>query len=207
MRGYYCYWCGATNPGTREHIPGQLFGIKGVDNGIVVPACRNCNTGWEKEQEFFRLRLVLHAGSSRALRFSRDRELRRLSDAEHRGGVGRYLAECSKVVSVNGKDHYKLTKNDCQRVKNVITHWAAALHYAKTECLAAVPGVYLDTLGFPRLSVEKLRGKLKINPSGYWQANQGEFVRYWFLPERTAHQSSVVFNILTLDTLWFFVKF
>jgi hypothetical protein len=123
------------------------------------------------------------------------------------GAVGRYLAECLKLVSVEGKDHYKLTKNDCQRVKNVITHWAAALHYAKTKCLAAVPGAYLDTHGFPRLSVEKLRGKLKISPSGKWCTAEGEFVRYWFLPGHSAHRSSVVFNVLGLDTLWFFVKF
>lgn len=207
MRGYYCYWCGTTNPGTRDHIPGQLFGIKGVDKGIVVPACQKCNSGWERDQEFFRLRLVLHAGSRRALRFSRDRELRRLTEAEYCRGVGRYLAECSKVVDVNGMNHYRLTKNDCQRIKNVITHWAAALHYTKTECLAAVPGVYLDTHGFPRLSVEKLTRKLEINPTGHWRTDEGEFVRYWFLAEHSAHRSSVVFNVLGLDTLWFFVKF
>jgi hypothetical protein len=208
VQGYYCYWCGSTNPGTRDHIPGQLFGVKGIDRGVVVPSCHRCNHSWELDQEFFRLRLVLHAGSSQALKYSRDRELRRLTHEKHHRGTGRYLEECSKLTCIEGKDYYTLTKSDCERIKNVVMHWAAALHYSKTACLATVPGVYLDTHGGPkRLSVRKLREKLKIDPSGFWSTDAGEFARYWFLPGRSVHNSSIVFNVLGLGTLWFFVKF
>ncbi len=209
MRGYYCYWCGASNPGTRDDIPGELFGIKGDINGVVVPACSKCNGDWEKDQQSFRLMLVIHAGSNPELIYSRGRELLRMgSDQKNFAGPRRYLRECAKTVLVDGRRHTKLTKDNLESAQNVVLHCAAALHYAKTECLANIPrAVYRDTLVAPRISVDKLKKKLVINPSGSWRAGNGSLVEYWFTPGRSAHSSTVVFNILGLDTLWFFVQF
>lgn len=209
MQAYYCYWCGSTNPKTRDHIPGKLFGVKGDIKGLVVPACPRCNKDWESDQQFFRLRLVMHAGSGSgaALVYSRDRELRRLSSEKNYSGVRRYLTEDAKTVIIDNKRHTALTEVDRDKVSNVIRHWAAALHYARTGCLAAVPGTYIDTLGAPRISLPKLQQKLVMRATGSWATNHDRLVEYWFLPGRSAHTSSVVFNILGLDSLWFLVKF
>jgi hypothetical protein len=209
MRASYCYWCGSTKTGSRDHIPGRLFDVKGNIKGVVVPACRGCNKNWESDQQFFRLRLVMHVGSGpgSALVYCRDRELKRLSSEKNYPGVRRYLAEHAKTVTVDNKHHTALTDGDREKVRNVIRHWAAALHYARTECLAAVPGTYIDTLGPPRISLPKLQDKLVMPATGSWSTNCGRLIDYWFLPGRSVHSSSVVFNILGLDSLWFLVKF
>jgi len=207
MHAYYCYWCGETKPETREHIPGQLFGVKGNTRGLIVPAHSRCNKDWESDQQFFRLLIAMHAGSNPAFAYSCDRELRRLSSKKNYAGVQRYLAEYNKTVIIDNRRHTALTDGDRGKVRNVIRHWAAALHYARTECPAAAPGSYIDTLGAPRISLPKLKKKLVMPATGSWSADQGHLVDYWFLPGRTAHTSSIVFNILGRDSLWFLVKF
>ncbi len=201
----FCYWCGESFPDSRDHVPGKLFGIVGDAHGIIVPAHESCNKEWQKDQEFFRLRLALHAGSSPAFAYGKQRELARLRKP---AGRQRYITETSKVFMVEGREHYGLTPEDCGRIKNVVIHWAAAIHYARRNCLAAVPGEYCDTLAKPRLSVSKLTNRLSPEPTGVWRTNDGELVRWWFSPHScSAHKSAVIFNILRLDTLWFFVRF
>jgi hypothetical protein len=207
MQTYCCYWCGETKPESRDHIPGRLFGVNGNTRGLVVPAHSRCNKSWERDQQFVRLLIAMHAGSKLAFAYSRDRELLRLSSEKNYAGVRRYLAEYAKTVIIDNKRHTALTDGDREKVRNVIRHWAAALHYARTECLAAVPGTYIDTLGPPRISLPKLQKKLVMPATGSWSTNHGRLVDYWFLPGRSVHASSVVFNILGLNSLWFLVKF
>lgn len=207
MQAYYCYWCGETKPESSDHIPGRLFGVNGNARGLIVPAHSRCNNDWESDQQFFRLLIAMHAGSRPEFAYSRDRELLRLSSEKNYAGVRRYLAEDAKTVIIDNKRHTALTDGDREKVRNVTRHWAAALHYARTECLAAVPGTYIDTLGAPRISLPKLQKKLAMPATGSWSTNQGRLVDYWFLPGRSAHTSSVIFNILGLGSLWFLVKF
>jgi hypothetical protein len=56
-----CTYCGSPNPTTSDHVPPQsLFPSPAPDNLITVPACKSCNNGAAKDDEFFRLVLVMN---------------------------------------------------------------------------------------------------------------------------------------------------
>jgi len=65
-RGGECVYCGQTGAVTRDHIPPQnLFARPRPNNLITVPCCRNCNKGFELDDEYFRLAVT--TGISREL--------------------------------------------------------------------------------------------------------------------------------------------
>src|ERR1700740_2606191 len=56
-----CIYCGATDPITSDHVPPQsLFPSPAPSDLITVPACKRCNGGAAKDDEFFRLVLVMN---------------------------------------------------------------------------------------------------------------------------------------------------
>lgn len=54
-----CIYCGATASSTADHIPPKnLFPKPRPSNLISVPACDDCNHGFSKDDEYFRLALT-----------------------------------------------------------------------------------------------------------------------------------------------------
>jgi hypothetical protein len=57
-----CVYCGSTTEITRDHIPPQnLFNKPRPNNLITVPACIECNKGFEVDDEYFWLTLASRA--------------------------------------------------------------------------------------------------------------------------------------------------
>jgi hypothetical protein len=55
-----CIYCGRQGPTTSDHVPPKtLFPSPLPKNLITVPACRECNSAFSKDDEFFRLVLVI----------------------------------------------------------------------------------------------------------------------------------------------------
>lgn len=55
-----CVYCGSKSNLTRDHIPPRaLFGKPPPNNLITVPACKECNSGASKDDEYFVSRLAL----------------------------------------------------------------------------------------------------------------------------------------------------
>jgi hypothetical protein len=55
-----CLYCGAPGEMTDDHVPPKnLFPKPRPDNLVTVPACRDCNGGATKDDEYFRQCLVL----------------------------------------------------------------------------------------------------------------------------------------------------
>lgn len=60
-RGSCCIYCGSPNPTTSDHVPPQSFFPSPAPNNLItVPACKRCNGGAAKDDEFFRLVLVMN---------------------------------------------------------------------------------------------------------------------------------------------------
>ena len=203
-----CYFCGACKNLDRDHIPGKLFGVIGIEHGLVLPACRKCNKGWENDQQFFRLRIVLHLGSKPSAKFLRDREHLRLKGSQRkRPQVGRYLRERTKTFSAGGVEYTGLTDADYEKICNVIRHWAAGLHYSQTGHQASLPGTISDTIARPKIDPQKLEKSVQGHQSGVWVASAGELARWWFIPGPEPNKSVISFRLLESKTLWFLVRF
>lgn len=55
-----CVYCGRVGIVTRDHIPPKnLFSKPRPDNLITVPSCVPCNKGCERDDEYFRLMLIM----------------------------------------------------------------------------------------------------------------------------------------------------
>ncbi len=192
-----CYFCGTRENIDRDHIPGKLFGVTGIKHGLVLPACRECNKSWEKDQQFFRLRIVLHLGSKPSARFLHDRELLRLKGRHGRKPqVRRYLRERAKKFSAGGVEYTGLTDSDYEKICNVIRHWAAGLHYSQTGHQASLPGTIADTIASPKVDPRKLEKKLQGSLSGVWPASTGELARWWFVRGPEPNKSVIAFRLL-----------
>ena len=201
-----CYFCGACFALENEDIPGKQFGVTAQTGGLLVPVCHSCNAGWNQDQEFFRLRIVMHAGSRPGAHYIKDRELLRLKGTDERKPqVGRYLRERSKEYVVGGQQLDGLTHSDFERIDSVLRHWSAGIHYANRKVLAALPGSVTHKIEHPVL-FERLT--LPSAPVGEWTVKDGEhFCRWWFLPGLQAAESITVINLLHGESLWFLVRF
>jgi hypothetical protein len=49
-----CYIYGRENPDTRDHVPPKCLLPKGSANRLTLPAHKNCNNGFSKDEEYFR---------------------------------------------------------------------------------------------------------------------------------------------------------
>jgi hypothetical protein len=61
-----CIYCGATDNLTSDHVPPRnLFPRPRPSNLITVPACKRCNKGFEQDDEYFRIAVVVPADPAR----------------------------------------------------------------------------------------------------------------------------------------------
>jgi hypothetical protein len=201
-----CYFCGASSALENEDIPGKQFGVTAQTGGLLLPVCRRCNAGWNKDQEFFRLRIVMHAGSRPGAHYIKDRELSRLRGTDDRKPqVGRYLKERSKTYVIDGDQLDGLTDSDFQRINNVLRHWCAGIHYANRKALAALPGSVTYKIEKPAV-FDRLN--LPSTTAQEWKLRDGKhFGRWWFLPGPEPVESITVLNLLRGESLWFLVRF
>lgn len=56
----YCTYCGKPEPNTVDHIPPIcLFPLPRPSNLVTVPCCLDCNKDTSKDDEYFRMMLVM----------------------------------------------------------------------------------------------------------------------------------------------------
>ena len=79
MKNETCYSCGSIAT-TRDHIPPKSFFEKPLpDNLITVSACKNCNTGFSRDEEWFRNQILAMSFSDRGRRLWTTRVRKALS--------------------------------------------------------------------------------------------------------------------------------
>ena len=203
--GEVCYFCGVGLPETDEDIPGRMFGVTSTTGGLMVPACAACNKGWVADQEFIRLRVTLHGGSKPGGKHILEKEARRIVSSEYqRPSPGRYAREIGKLYVADGNELLGLTDGDLRRFDNVLTHWAAGIHYFARKAHAAVPGtVYQSALRPDIFDTISLRPQ----PDGKWKEASGDFGSWWFLPRPLLSESATVIQLLGSPELRFLVRF
>src|SRR5688572_16056796 len=77
-----CVYCGETGPLTKDHVPPQALCAKPCPPDlVVVPACKPCNEGASKDDEYFKTVMVLkdRAGSHAEVTRIRDSVFRGLA--------------------------------------------------------------------------------------------------------------------------------
>ena len=198
--------CGSQSPVENEDIPGRLFGVTAQTGGFVVPSCRRCNRDWAGDQEFVRLRVTLHAGSTPGAGYINERELARVSGVGQKmPHIDRYMRERKKQYVEGGREFLGLTDVDLERFRNVVRHWAAGIHYRERNIRAALPGSVHERVTQPALF---RRLQLQPSPHGKWNSNEGsKFGSWWFLPGPEPMDSVAIINLLDSDELWFLVRF
>ena len=74
-----CTYCGKPEPKTADHIPPAcLFPAPRPSDLVTVPCCLDCNKGASKDDEYFRMMLVMRRGATHPA-------IPKLLDAVHRG--------------------------------------------------------------------------------------------------------------------------
>lgn len=204
--GQACYFCGRDEPAENEDIPGKQFGVTAQTGGLLIPVCPPCNRAWSKDQEFVRLRVTLHAGSKPGAAYVRARELARIKGSEQKPPQRRrYLKDRTKQYFVNGKEFMGMTDTDLARFSNVLSHWAAGIHYSKRKTLAALPGSVHFKLLQPAFFC---KFSFSSQPHGQWKIKDGaEFGCWWFFPGQNTSDSITIINLLQSSELWFAVRF
>ena len=160
--------------------------------GLLVPVCHRCNAGWNQDQEFLRLRIVMHAGSRTGAHYIKGRELSRLKGtAERKPQVHRYLEERSKTYAVKGEQLDGLTHGDFQRIDNVLRHWCAGIHYANRKVLADLPGSVTHKIERPGMPSCLTRKLYKTHKRGYRPLARG-LVQHGFIRNADLSHRNVV---------------
>jgi hypothetical protein len=108
-----CVYCGGPDE-TVDHVPARaLLDVPFPENLPVVPACRTCNNGFSRDEEYVACLLeVVVAGSSDPARIRRKRVAKMLA----RSPALRSLIDAGKTEA-DGNSYYSV---DANRVKNVI---------------------------------------------------------------------------------------
>src|SRR4051812_34092613 len=94
-----CAYC--PNPGTtKDHIPPQTIYAKGTQHKPWVPACRICNGGASKDDEYMqRLAMLWGADGSKDAKDVEERFMRALQREDAKGLQADVLASLSKQTS------------------------------------------------------------------------------------------------------------
>lgn len=79
MKKETCYLCGGIAT-TRDHIPPKSLFEKPLPNNLItVPACKNCNTKFSKDEGWFRNYILAMSFSDRGRRLWKNRALKALN--------------------------------------------------------------------------------------------------------------------------------
>jgi len=133
-----CVICNERPADTIEHAPAEMFFDRPLPlDRVKVPACRICNNGSQKDDEYLRefLMALRSAPASQATENVRQRTIRNL----HRPGRGGLLARFMKATEVGWiKRGESLvpeirTRPEGERIRATIIKYARALHYEITR--------------------------------------------------------------------------
>ena len=131
-----CIYCGQ-RANTREHIPARnLVKDKGSVQFITVPSCSKCNSGFQKDEEFFRqlIASILYEQSPVATFLLNNPVARSM---KRKPALGVQMFQQMKVVNLYSKGNIYLgkrtainiTKNDHQRVFHVLDKYIEGLFF------------------------------------------------------------------------------
>src|ERR1022692_4959843 len=95
-----CAYCGTTDDLTQDHVPPRnLFPKPRPSNLITVLACRKCNGGAAKDDEYFRMRLCLSENVGRNAKAAKNRNaiFRSLQNPDAPGLRKSYVADIREL--------------------------------------------------------------------------------------------------------------
>jgi hypothetical protein len=119
---------------TLEHAPAELFFDRPLPpDRVKVPACRICNNGSQKDDEYLRqfLMSLRSAPASEATENVRERAIRNLHRPGHGGLLDRFQ-KATEIRFIKRGESVVLdvrTRPDGQRIQATIKKYARALHY------------------------------------------------------------------------------
>ncbi|OGE34233.1 hypothetical protein A3A14_04210 [Candidatus Daviesbacteria bacterium RIFCSPLOWO2_01_FULL_43_38] len=160
---------------TREHIPAKQF-FKGVPDKplITVPSCKNCNIGFQKDEDFFR---QFNAGflmdrSERAKELMENeitRSIQRKPALGHQMFNQMWLVDAytKSGLYVGKMTGYKVSDLDRKRIDRIVTKIIQGLFYHEFKQHLPkdwkVRIVWIDPKKSKELSLEELAKTLKWN--------------------------------------------
>lgn len=187
-----CVYCGQ-NADTREHIPAKnLVRDKASVRFITVPSCGKCNSGFQKDEEFFRQLLVsiLYKQSPVATFLLNNPVARSM---KRRPALGMQMFKQMKVVDFYSKEGVyfgkktalNISKKDHQRVFRVLDKYIKGLFFHHFGKIVPQDWV-LKHSWLTRKFEEKVVGTLK---DMRWERIKEDTFVYGFNSVPQTHQS------------------
>ncbi len=135
-----CIYCGAEDDLTADHVPPKnLFPSPRPSNLLTVPACGKCNSSFEKDDEYFRLTLIMREDLAHHPDVQRvfPRVAKSLSKPTKRGFRKGFL-EAVRFVEVQTSAGIILGRRnamtiDTSRLKRVVERVTRALFYVERD--------------------------------------------------------------------------
>jgi len=186
-----CVYCGERDGTEKEHAVGRLFFPKPrPDNLVTVPACRECNRGVSKDEEYVRavlLTLMDTEEASAAIRL-RAEELRRSFEREEGKPLANLILSSVQWVNVESPAGIMLPNKvpligaDTDRMYRVFIKIVMGLYYAwKRERLPSDYEVlvYLPGVGEPLQDVLPQAVRFVAEKGVLHEIGDGNSFVYW----------------------------
>jgi hypothetical protein len=101
-----CTYCGGREELTNDHIPPKnIFPKPLPENLITVPACKKCNKDFQKDEEYFRLKICLsqQTGNNSPARINRETIIRSLGRSEAMGFKNKIISDINIIPFLKPK--------------------------------------------------------------------------------------------------------
>jgi hypothetical protein len=130
-----CIYCGKSTDLSWDHLPPQnLFPPPRPSNLVTVPACRDCNGGFSRDDEYFRLALIFRSDldSIPIIQTLRD-SAKSVFERPESAGLTRTYFESTRVVDEplpnGGKRENLQFQADYDRLSTTVTRIVKGLYY------------------------------------------------------------------------------
>jgi hypothetical protein len=137
---HICAYCGSSDSLTKDHVPPKnLFPKPRPHNLVKVLACNNCHSQTSKDDEYFRLKILMRNGisSNLAARVVWNTVLRSLSKSEAIGFRRKTLSDFRVIniktpsgLYVDRKLGYNVNMN---RIRSVVQRIVRGLYFVESE--------------------------------------------------------------------------
>ncbi|MBI2621988.1 MAG: hypothetical protein HYW63_05095 [Candidatus Levybacteria bacterium] len=206
-----CIFCGSPAD-TREHIPAKQF-FKGTPdmNLITVPSCKNCNKGFQKDEDFFR---QFNAGflmdrSERAKELMENqitRSIKRKPALAHQMFSQMHLVDAytkSKKVYIGKATAYHITASDTKRINRIVRKIIEGLFFHEFKQI--LPKDWVVRIVWVNPKVEKELGLIELAKTLKWRVIKEDTFAYGvdFVPE--THQSIWLIDFFKVSLFYLLV--
>lgn len=196
---------------TREHIPAKHF-FKGVLNKplITVPSCKECNSGFQKDEDFFRQFIV-------SMFMDRSPEAKRLMDGEisrsilRTPALGLQMFNQMKLVNIYTKSglykgkatQYKISDSDRIRVNRVVSKIIKGLFFYEFRKMIPQDWIIKIIWITPETEQKQRLNEWALQPR--WRVIKEDTFAYWTNPVPETFQSMWILDFFKIPLFYVLV--